>query len=388
MKKDLKILLLYASYGNGHLQVSHALNESFKLQGFNQVTMIDLFAEAYPLINQWTKFFYIKSFTLFPHIYGWLYYRTKKMRHDSLWFQWFHSFGIQKLQHIMEDEKPDLIINTFPMLVIAQLKKKTGSKLPMYMVLTDFELHNRWVHTEIDKFYVASEDLKNQVIGFGIPQERIEVSGIPIKEAFLKPLLNKSLQDQHNFQSVPSCKTVLIMAGSYGVLPNLKQICERLSSREDIQVILVCGKNISLQNEMEQVFSQHPRILIFGFHENIQELMSIASLIVTKPGGITLSEAISFCLPMLLFRPVPGQEHENAKYLDEKGAALISYTAEQLIVQIQMILEEPETLNAMRHSIQELRKSNSSDRIVMDILQDIESRNKKADRRSGTYEYV
>jgi processive 1,2-diacylglycerol beta-glucosyltransferase len=89
MKKDLRILLLYASYGNGHLQVSSSLHECFKQNGVSQVTMIDLFAEAHPLFNELSKFLYRKSFTLFPHIYGWLYYRTKKMQHDSLISQWF-----------------------------------------------------------------------------------------------------------------------------------------------------------------------------------------------------------------------------------------------------------------------------------------------------------
>ncbi len=378
MRKDLRILLLYASYGNGHLQVSHALNECFKRQGIHEVTMIDLFAEAYPLINQLTKFLYIKSFTLFPHIYGWLYYGTKKMQHDHALSNWFHSFGIGKLRRIMEKEKPDLIISTFPMLTIAELKKRTGMQMPAYMVLTDFELHNRWVHKEINKFYVASEDLKDQVTGLGIPRERIEVSGIPVKPAFQQTFRNTELYERYGIS--PTSKTILIMAGSYGVLPNLKQICGCISRFGDMQIILVCGKNASLQAEMEQAFASHPRILVFGFYERIYELMSIASCVVTKPGGITLSEAISFCLPILLFRPVPGQERENAKYLDDKGAALVSYTAEQLIEQFQTLLHNPKKLNDMQNSIRKLRKTNSTETIVTDILHDMESQNSTKQR--------
>jgi processive 1,2-diacylglycerol beta-glucosyltransferase len=141
----------------------------------------------------------------------------------------------------------------------------------------------------------------------------------------------------------------------------------------------------------------HPRILLFGFCEEIHELMSIASLVVTKPGGITVSEAISLCKPMLLFRPVPGQEHENAKYLAEKGAALISRNSSQLIEQIQMLLENPNKLEGMRSCIQQLRKQNASETIVLDILQDLNARqllqsdmkeNMQHRVSRGVYEYV
>ena len=395
MRKDLRILLLYASYGNGHLQVTHALNECFRRKGITQVTMTDLFAEAYPLTNKLTKFLYIKSFTLFPQVYGWLYYGTKKMKHNSMISKWFHSFGVHQLKRIIEKEKPDLIINTFPMLAIAQLKKNSRIKLPTYTVLTDFELHNRWVHNEINKFYVASEDLKEQVAEFGIPQERIEVSGIPIKHAFTGAgsAINVTLHQRYGLSTDPLMKTVLLMAGSYGVLPNIKLICQQLVSYEKCQIILVCGKNTSLQAEMETAFANHPRVILFGYFDQIHELMSIATCVVTKPGGITISEAISFCLPMLLYRPVPGQERENANYLNDKEAALISYSAEQLVDHIRLILEQPDQLAKMRHAILQLRKANSTDIIVTDILKDMDTIQEvksvaPSDQKREIYEYV
>ncbi|QGQ94735.1 glycosyltransferase [Paenibacillus psychroresistens] len=374
MKKDIRILLLYASYGNGHLQVSSSLQESFKQYGVSRVSMIDLFAEAYPQFNELTKFLYRKSFTLFPHIYGWLYYGTKKMQHDSLISQWFHSFGLQKLEEIMAIEKPDLIISTFPMLAIAEFKKRTGSKLPLYMVLTDYELHNRWIHQEINKFYVASKELKNQIVHSGIPQNRVKVSGIPVKTAFINPSVEDSLHEIYGFSRSPEKETILIMAGAYGSLMQVKNICNQLAANEGLQLIIVCGSNNSLLKDMEKAFMNHPRVLLFGYYERIYELMSLASLVITKPGGITVSEAISLCKPMLLFRPVPGQERENAKYLSEKGAALISLNPIELIEQIKMLLRNPSKLTGMRSNLQLLRKQNASETIVIDILDDLDAR--------------
>jgi processive 1,2-diacylglycerol beta-glucosyltransferase len=226
----------------------------------------------------------------------------------------------------------------------------------------------------------------------------IKVSGIPLKEAFANPSINVTQHEKYGLTPPPEKETILILAGSYGSLLHLKQICYQLATNENLQLIVVCGSNVSLLKELEQSFmDHHPRILLFGFYEKIHELMSLASLLITKPGGITVTEAISLCKPMLLFRPVPGQEHENAKYIAEKGAALISTNSNQLIEQIQMLLENPHKLKGMRSSIQRLRKQNASETIVLDILEDLnanqllqpEKKDNQLLRASrGVYEYV
>ncbi|WP_166246093.1 MGDG synthase family glycosyltransferase [Paenibacillus turpanensis] len=365
-----KVLILYASYGDGHFQASKALKESFERAGVHEVVMIDLFAEAYPFINALTKFIYIKSYTVFPRLYGWAYYSTRYMRNDTLVSSWFHSFGLRKLKEIIRKVQPDLVINTFPMLVMPEFRKKTGVVLPTYHVLTDFALHHRWLHPNVDKYYVATEDLRDQVAQTGIPEDRIRVSGIPLKAAFGQPPTVSAVLQKYRLRT--DRPTVLLMAGSYGVLQGLKAVCRSLSGL-DVQVLVVCGRNQMLFEDMNRSFGDLPHFRIFGFVQEIHELMAVSSLIVTKPGGITLSEALTFHLPIVLFRPVPGQERDNAIYLQHKGAAVIANHPQQLNEQIQTLLANPERLQQMREASRALQKGNSSETIVADILDDVAS---------------
>ncbi|ANE48894.1 hypothetical protein SY83_12700 [Paenibacillus swuensis] len=374
----MKVLILYASYGDGHLQASRALRDAFQRRDV-QVHMLDLFAEAHPLLNKFTKFLYIKSFTVLPSVYGWIYNVTKRMKHDTAFAEILHSFGTKKLQQMIERYDPDLVINTFPMQGICKLNETAGIRIPTYNVITDFDLHHRWVHPDIHKYYVATEDLKGQVEQLGVPASRIEVTGIPLKEAFNRTEHSSSSlgkmqaaaspEVQQTFGLDTGKRTLLLMAGAHGVMQGLQHLCAQLDRlADDVQVALVCGNNKFLCQQMRRAFANYPNIHVYGYVEEIHKLMSISTCIVTKPGGITLSESLSSALPILIYRPVPGQEQENASYLESKGAALISHKPKELCRQIKTLLQDPQILSEMREAIQALHKPNSSESIVSDII--------------------
>lgn len=363
MTTKTKALILYASYGDGHLQTARALKESFEAQGF-QTVMADLFAEAHPVINRLTRYFYLKSYAWFPRIYGWLYSSTKNMGHDSVWSRHFHAFGIHKLRSILDREKPQFVINTFPMLVMPELNRR-GVRVPCYTVITDFTLHRRWVHPDTEKFYVATDGLKKQLSGLGIPAEKICASGIPIKKMFCRPADCGSIFRKFNLS--PGKKTLLIMAGAYGVLRGLSEICRETSQLPGVQTVIVCGNNETLQEKLEERFAENPNIRVLGFVKDIHELMSVSSCLVTKPGGITLSEALCANLPIVLFRPVPGQERENAEYLVGAGAAVIAESCPELIGHIRLMLRDTRKLEGMRGAIRAIRTPRSAETVATDV---------------------
>lgn len=364
-----KVMILYASYGDGHYQVSKALREKFLEKGIREIVMIDLFKEANPTVNAITRYFYIKSYKVLPSVYGWLYYGTKNIKWDSFFAKWVQSYGQHKLLKMIKIERPDIVIHTFPMAVIPEIRKKLGIYIPNVTVVTDFDLHRRWLHPEIDKYYVATEDLKAKIEKTGIPSERIVVSGIPIKPAFEQRLPEAEILEKYQLRQ--GRHTILIMAGSYGVMQGLGSMCERLAKHEEIQLIVVCGKNKHLQDEMEQRFQSFANVRIMGFVEAIHELMQISTCIVTKPGGITLSEAISMQLPIFIYRPVPGQERDNAVYLESKGAACIAQEPPELEAQLLNLLNDPSRLQDMRSALSDLWKPHAADRIVDDIIADL-----------------
>jgi processive 1,2-diacylglycerol beta-glucosyltransferase len=368
--KKTKILVLYASYGDGHIQVSRALQERLEAADCD-VVLVDLFAEAFPLINQFTKYIYIKSYTLFPRLYGWSYYSTREMRSDTLFSTWFHSWGMSKLKEVLQQEQPDGVVNTFPMLAMPELRKKTGVPLPIFNVITDYVLHWRWLHPLIDKYYVATDDLKNQMVEAGVDEDCIEATGIPLKRDFQPMERTAALYEKYGLD--PEKRTVLIMAGSYGVLQGLKHVCESLASLAQVQLVVVCGKNESLYESMSEGMGDRPNIRVFGFMKEMHELMSLSDTMVTKPGGITLTESIQCGLPVVLFRPVPGQERDNAEYLASKGAAFIAYEEATLAAQITALLElEERRMEAVRN-IEGLRKLHSAETIACDILVNLEA---------------
>lgn len=366
-----KILILYASYGDGHIQVSKALKEQIEHCEGTEAVLVDLFAEAYPLLNAFTKLLYIKSYSMFPKLYGWTYYRTRLMPNDTPFSSWFNGWGMSKLKQVIKEHRPDAVVNTFPMMVMPELRKKTGIGIPIYNVITDFVLHRRWIHPQVDKYYVATDDLKDEIVKVGIPSDKVMTTGIPLKAAF--QVTERKPELFRKYKLDPVKRTVLIMAGSYGVLPGLKEVCLSVASLPGMQLLVVCGKNKQLYDSMQECFAEHPSIRVFGFVNEMNELMVISDTIVTKPGGITLTESIQCNLPIVLFRPVPGQERDNAEYFSSKGAAFIANDFHELTRRIRELLENDGKLSEARERISLLSKQNSAETIVQDMLADMSS---------------
>ncbi|GJM76734.1 hypothetical protein HMSSN036_89500 [Paenibacillus macerans] len=132
-----KIMILYASYGDGHYQASKALEASFRSKGIADIVLLDLMAEAHPLLNELTKFVYMQSFRTLPLIYGWVYNATKEMQFETSPLGVINSFGMGKLQQTIDQLQPDIIIHTFPQLAMPKLNKRTGKSLPLVNIVTD-----------------------------------------------------------------------------------------------------------------------------------------------------------------------------------------------------------------------------------------------------------
>jgi processive 1,2-diacylglycerol beta-glucosyltransferase len=370
MKPNPKIIIFYASYGYGHLQVSRALLSYFQDFGINNVKLIDLLSIAHPIFDAMSRYIYSKSTSYLPKLYGWSYYLTYNMHHDQWLAKWLNSLCIQKLAEIVDLEKPDAIIHTFPMLTISELRVKNQVYIPTFTVLTDYVLHSRWIHPGTDKYFVATEDLKIKLIKKGILKDQIKVSGIPIRKIFQENFDVPEILQSYNLES--GKKNVLIMAGSYGGISILKKMILLLLSLEDVQIIIICGRNKRLQTTIEALFKQVSRICILGFVEQIQELMAISSCIITKAGGITLSETIALQLPTIVFRPVPGQEKENASYLADKKLIYITQSLSELKNVALQLLTKTGEINRMKQSLSSSQKLAAAEIVVSDILQEIE----------------
>lgn len=363
---ELNILITTAPFGNGHKMVATALKNAFTNKGYNNVSVVDVFTEAHPHITETIKKAYIKSYE-FGEAYSFLYYGTEKLV-DKKVMDIYRNFGLRKLSQIAKDFKPDIIINTFPILASLKIKNDKGENIPVFNIVTDFYIHKLWLSEEIDKFYLATNELQEELRKMNIPIEKTVVTGIPVRDAFEEMQNLTNIFKKYNFNR--SKKIVLINAGAFGVLKDIKKVCVELCRHTNIQVAAVCGNNAELKAQLESL--SYRNLKVFGFTENIHELYKIATCMITKSGGITLSEALAVQLPLIIFKPVPGQEKENALYFEKKGAAFIANNSLEIVDRTLDLINSNTILNAMRKNMKKMYNKSSSDIIVEDVVESVE----------------
>lgn len=364
---DIKVLITTAPFGNGHKMVATALKNAFMNKGYDKVSVVDLFTEAHPYITETIKKAYIKSYD-FGEAYSLLYYGTEKLA-DKKIIELYRNFGLRKLKQICDEFNPSIIINTFPILASLKLKNNDGKNIPVFNIVTDFYVHKLWLSAEIDKFYIATHELQDELQKMNIPIEKTVVTGIPIRDAFEEIQNLSLLYEKYNFKKRK--KILLINAGAFGVIRNMKKVCLQLCKSSKVQVAVVCGNNKELKRQLEAL--KISNLKIFGFIENIHELYKISTCMITKSGGITLSEALAVTLPLIIIKPVPGQEKENALYFEKKGAAIIANHYNEVIETALDLINNPSILNAMKKNMKKMYYKSSSEVIVEDVVDTIET---------------
>lgn len=371
VERDLKILLLTGSYGNGHLKVSNTLKNTFFNYGITDVIESDLYYDSHPLLTKASKYLYIKSFNYGRKIYGLLYYggRRNKRYFD---IEFMNTYGMKKLMRMVETVKPDIIVNTFPMRVVPELKRKTGIQLPIVNVITDFQAHKNWIHDYIDRYYVATEDLKQNLINAGTPDYKIKVTGIPIEEKFERSVDRNDLLESYGLDSKKP--VILIATGAYGVIKDIEGIMEKLLQHDNNQILVICGKNEELKNNLLEKFSENQNVRIFGYTNKMDEMMKMATVMITKPGGITLSEALAVQVPLLLYQVVPGQELENANYFQSKDAAIIVNQPDDLVMSVLQLIGDENHRNRLIDNMKEIYCPRSAEVICEDVISLVEQK--------------
>ncbi|MGJ7922556.1 MGDG synthase family glycosyltransferase [Neobacillus sp. LXY-4] len=361
-----KVLILTTNYGNGHLQVARALEEQFKITNAADVVSRDIYQETNPRLHEWTKKLYLKSYTKSGRqIYRFFYYGSQEITKRK--YLSIFPYGSSKLGQIIAVEQPDAIINTFPTLAVPHFLKKTNTNIPTYNVVTDYCLHHSWIHPAISKYYVATQRLKKQLAQNGIHQNKISITGIPVQSQFEQSLCRPTLFNK--YQLNPNRKTVLIVAGAYGVSKEIKTISEGLKNDDRLQILIVCGRNHQLYDQLRMKFQRENNIKVFGYVTNMAELFELATCVITKPGGIILSEALNKTVPIVLPRATPGQETENALFFHRHRAAILQENSDHLVKETLKLVYDEVKLVQMKASLKKIHVPNAADTIMNDVLQ-------------------
>ncbi len=340
----MKIFITYASAGTGHRKAAEALFGAAKLQ--NKEQDIELF-DVLDYTNSFFKWFYDASYlfmiTYFPFVWGFFYYLLdfKLVYFLISPIRYAINFlNSKRLRDKLINENPQVVISAhfFASQVVANLLARGYlPKTKLITVLTDFLPHFFWINYKTHFYSVALPRAKEELIRRGVAKEKIRVFGIPVSRSFLESQEKSSLKEKLNFS--PKKPVVLIVSGGFGVGPVEKMLCALDKYGMDIELAVVCGRNTSLFKRLKKI-NFRKKIEVFGFVDNMYELMGASDLIITKAGGMSISEALASRLPMIIVRPVPGQETRNCYILTHNKVAIKIKNLKQLKIAVVKLLQD------------------------------------------------
>ena len=374
----MKVLIFYASYGGGHLNAAKSIENCIKNNYKNiDVEMIDCMKYVNKTIEKITTAAYREMAKKMPWAWGRIYSDAQKGPLAHITSRSNKIMAIKLLQ-LLRQKNPDLIISTHPFgsQMCSYLKRKNKITAKIATILTDFAPHDQWLvgHESTDYFFVAHDKMKDYLISKNVDKNSIFVTGIPISDRFQKKYDKNEILQQFNL-SREKFTVLFFGGGEFGLgKTRTSQIFEdfvRETKISNIQIIAISGKNPKMKASFEEVVTNNKakeNVVILEFTNKVPELMNISNIVVTKPGGLTTSESLASHLPMVVINPIPGQEEENAEFLESKGIAVWIKKNDNSEKIIESLLSNKEQLQKMKENTKILAKPNSTDDICNILL--------------------
>ncbi|MCS7464108.1 glycosyltransferase [Paenibacillus doosanensis] len=366
------ILILSGNYGDGHRQAAQAILEAVKdeLPGAEPM-LVDYMELTHPFIHPLGRYLFLESMKKMPRAYGYVYGKTRSAQSFSGPLKWFQRRGSGRLAKLLQTVRPSIVISTFPLAAGAMSALKAGGQTDAHTatVVTDHTDHSYWVYPHTDTYIVGSRYVKRRLqTSYDIPARTVCDTGIPIRKAFGGQYDREQLRRRHGLD--PALPALLFMGGGGGLLGGSSHLKALEELPFPVQYWVVCGRNDALKRQLAQELrhSKH-RVHIEGFVEHIHELMGAADMMITKPGGLTISEGLAMELPMLLYKPLPGQEEDNARFLLGFGAADAAGHPAELAAKISDYLQHPEKLRRLRANAAKLQRKAAAREAVRVIMQ-------------------
>lgn len=330
----MKVLILTGKFGMGHWSASQALQQQLELDG-HQVKTVDFFNYAMPELAPalYRAFGWLVKYG--GGLYNLFHRLTRNVEGEMpLAGQW-----VEHLEELLWSEGADVVVSTHPVCssVVARYKRE-GGQVPLVTCITDVTSHSEWIHPETDGYLVASQEVRRGLVAKGVEEERIFVSGIPVGTQFTQgnPHTDK--------------RELLIMGGGLGLMPRGDRFYQQLDALPNVHVTILTGRNEKLYHRLH---GKYQNIEVVGFTTQVDQYMARAHLMLSKPGGITVFEAIASRLPMLVWAPFLEQERENARFLLDAGMARLADKEEDAcLYAIESTLYHQAGLDEMRSAME------------------------------------
>ncbi|MBR1779518.1 MAG: galactosyldiacylglycerol synthase [Clostridia bacterium] len=400
----MNILILSASTGGGHMTAAKALKSYILAKDADtKVEIVDTLEYISPILNRTISDSYAYMIKKSPRVFATIYHASNKDSRFSDLVVLLNNFFSKKLLGLIEKFQPDAIVTThmFPNEMVSYLKEKNKISKPLICIMTDYVPHKTWISRNVDAYIVANNEMKTCMIKWGVAGKNIYPFGIPVNEAFYAQKNKSEILNKLSLKlDIP---TILIMAGSFGVTNILNIYNDLLEIEKDFQIIVITGKNQKLYEAFDKKLNPQnykisakinfdkidiikksikihsdvleklkksayrerkakPTRLIF-FTGEVYDYMKAADLIITKPGGLTVSEALASNLPLAIFNAVPGQEEGNADFLVKNNMAVKIGNGKNCKEIIEELICDKVSLSLMKDSCKKFDKSKSNENI-------------------------
>jgi processive 1,2-diacylglycerol beta-glucosyltransferase len=368
----MRILIATVTAGAGHLQAAAALEETWcQWRPDDAVLRLDVLDFTPRLYRQAYVEGYVKLVTHAPELWGMIFDKTDRPAFSRKITRLRRTLaGLPAARFCRELKRfgPDAVLCThfMPLEILGRLKSERADRPAPFTVsvVTDFEAHALWMEPSVDLYCVAAEETRARLMARGVDAGSVIVTGIPISPRFAGSLNKAALRKQMGLRD--DLPVLLVLSGGFGMGPVARILKEINKLERPVQVVVVCGRSEPLRRELAVLERRHPTHVL-GFVTNMHEWMAVADLVITKPGGLTTSEALAVGRPLFVLNPIPGQEAANSDFLLEHGAAAKANRVEDLPFRLEQLLGSRK-LAQMARAAHQLGQPQAAARICREVL--------------------
>ncbi|MCU0490698.1 MAG: galactosyldiacylglycerol synthase [Chloroflexaceae bacterium] len=371
-----RVLLLHASVGTGHKRAAEALATAFERRQPGEVRVEDVLDHTPRLFRLAYARSYLELTDRAPLVWGYFYTQsnadpdlaeiTNNIR------KLVESIGTNGLKEVIKSFQPNAIICThfLPMELLVRLKRSAQLPQPVYCVVTDHAAHTFWTYTEIDGYFVPDAQTRDQLIERGVAPNQITVSGIPIDPAIAEPKDPNAVRWQHGLR--PD-RPLLTLFGGGVANERIRTIVQGLlASGAEATLVVVAGRNTTMVEALSDLQSSPTMDLrVLGYITYVDDLITTSDIVVTKAGGLIVSEVLARGVPLVVIDPIPGQEEWNADYVVSSGSGVQLRMAETVPQTVKHMLQRPAVLQEMRRCAVEVGRPRSALEIAEQVMDDL-----------------
>lgn len=374
-----RVLLLHATVGTGHKRAAEALAKAFARRQPGEVRVEDVLDHTSRLFRVAYARSYLELTDRAPLVWGYFYTQTNADPNLAEFTnnirKLVESIGTTGLKDLLRSFAPEVIICThfLPMELLVRYKRNARLTQPIYCVVTDHAAHTFWTYTEIDGYFVPDEQTRDQLIARGVAASQITVSGIPVDPAVAEP---KDCQEVRVRRGLPVDGRVITLFGGGIDDQHARSIVQGLLRRQvEATLVIVAGRNPTLLESLSDLRpTSRLGIRLLGYVDYVDDLIVASDLVITKAGGLIISEVLARGVPLVLIDPIPGQEEWNADYVVSTGAGAQLRMSDSVAPTVERLLASPKLLAEMRACARAAARPRAALDVAEQVIDDYMSR--------------